>query len=105
MDPYTKLHMVIHGDKGDTEKIYLTPEGGRLEPGKLYTVTVTTTDVGNVSTCTTGHPKFMFKIDWTLAVAVSLIIIRKSGLGILGTSVAGRPNVWVQSKTFVETNI
>jgi len=54
LDPYTKLHMVIHGDKGDTEKIYLTPKGGRLEPGKLYTVTVRTTDVGNVSA--TGHP-------------------------------------------------
>lgn len=70
MDPYTKLHMVIHGDKGDTEKIYLTPKEGRLEPGKLYTVTVTTTDVGDVSTCPTGHPNFMFKIDYTLAVAV-----------------------------------
>lgn len=42
--------MVIHGDKGDTEKIYLSPKEGKLEPGKLYTVTVTTTDVGNVST-------------------------------------------------------
>lgn len=50
MDPYTKLFMVIHGDRGDTEKIYLTTEGGRLEPGKLYTVTVRTTDVGKVST-------------------------------------------------------
>ena len=49
LDPYTKLFMVIHGDKGDSEKIYLTPEGGRLEPGRLYTVTVTTTDVGKVS--------------------------------------------------------
>lgn len=49
LDPYTKLFMVIHGDRGDSEKIYLTPEGGRLEPGKLYTVTVTTTDVGKVS--------------------------------------------------------
>lgn len=51
LDPYTKLHMVIHGDKGDTDKIYLTPKGGRLEPGKLYTVTVNTKDVGNVSEC------------------------------------------------------
>ena len=48
LDPSTKMHMVLHGDKGDTDKIYLTPKGGRLEPGKLYTVTVTTTDVGNV---------------------------------------------------------
>lgn len=49
LDPYTKLYMVIHGDKGDTEKIYLAPKGGKLEPGKMYTVTVQTTDVGNVS--------------------------------------------------------
>ena len=40
--------MVIHSDRGDTEKIYLSPEGGRLEPGKLYTVNVRTTDVGKV---------------------------------------------------------
>ena len=50
LDPHTKLFMVIHGDSGDTEKIYLTPEGGRLEPGKLYTVNVRTTDVGKVRT-------------------------------------------------------
>ena len=50
LDPYTKLFMVIHGDGGDTEKIYLTPEGGRLEPGRLYTVNVRTTDVGKVRT-------------------------------------------------------
>ena len=56
LDPYTKLHMVIHGDKGDTDKIYLTPKGERLEPGKLYTVTVNTKDVGNVSEGCTGNP-------------------------------------------------
>lgn len=55
LDPYTKLHMVIHGDKGDTDKIYLTPKGGRLEPGKLYTVTVTTADVGNVRNISLGQ--------------------------------------------------
>ncbi|XP_078368600.1 lipoxygenase homology domain-containing protein 1-like isoform X2 [Oculina patagonica] len=55
LDPYTKLFMVIHGDRGDTEKIYLTPEGGRLEPGKLYTVTVTTTDVGKVRNISMGQ--------------------------------------------------
>ena len=49
LDPYTKLYMVIHGDKGDTDKIYLAPKGGKLEPGKMYTVTVQTTDVGSVS--------------------------------------------------------
>ncbi|XP_058971580.2 lipoxygenase homology domain-containing protein 1 isoform X1 [Pocillopora verrucosa] len=54
LDPYTKLFMVIHGDRGDSEKIYLTPEGGRLEPGKLYTVTVTTTDVGKVRNISMG---------------------------------------------------
>ena len=49
LDPYTKLHMVIHGDNGDSGEIYLTPEGGRLEPGKLYNVNIRTTDVGSVS--------------------------------------------------------
>lgn len=55
LDPYTKLYMVIHGDKGDTDKIYLAPKGGKLEPGKMYTVTVRTTDVGNVRNISLGQ--------------------------------------------------
>lgn len=48
LDFYIKLFMVIYGDRGDIEKIYLIFEGGKLEFGKFYIVNVRIIDVGKV---------------------------------------------------------
>ena len=49
LDPNTKLYMVLYGDKGESGKIYLLPDGSKFEPDKFYKVSVNIKDIGNVS--------------------------------------------------------
>ena len=49
LDPDTKLYMVLYGDKGESGRIYLSPDGSRFEPDKFYKVSVNIKDIGNVS--------------------------------------------------------
>ena len=49
MDPNTKLYMMLYGDKGESGRIYLLPDGSKFEPDKFYKVSVNIKDIGNVS--------------------------------------------------------
>lgn len=49
LDPDTKLYMVLYGDKGESGRIYLSPDGSKFEPDKFYKVSVNIKDIGNVS--------------------------------------------------------
>ena len=49
MDPNTKHYMMLYGDKGESGRIYLLPDGSKFEPDKFYKVSVNIKDIGNVS--------------------------------------------------------
>ena len=49
LDPDTKLYTVLYGDKGESGRIYLLPDGSKFEPDKFYKVSVNIKDIGNVS--------------------------------------------------------
>ena len=49
LDPDTKLYMVLYGDRGESGRIYLSPDGSKFEPDKFYKVSVNIKDIGNVS--------------------------------------------------------
>ena len=41
--------MLLYGDKGESGRIYLSPDGSKFEPDKFYKVSVNIKDIGNVS--------------------------------------------------------
>ena len=41
--------MVLYGDRGESGRIYLSPDGSKFEPDKFYKVSVNIKDIGNVS--------------------------------------------------------
>lgn len=49
LNPNTKLYMMLYGDKGESGRIYLLPDGSKFEPDKFYKVSVNIKDIGNVS--------------------------------------------------------